>query len=375
MLAAPLDLLKKYVNMPSGSRDREDVARVAEAFSRDFADLGFRTELIPGRECGPVMKAEIGTGSLCLMLMGHMDTVFPHDMAVPYTDLGNGKALGSGIMDMKGGNVVMLHALVRALPRLDLSRVRLCAVLNPDEELGSPESRGVILDTARRSFAALSFEPCSDSYRLTCARKAVSSVHITCEGIAGHAGNQYKTSASAIQALCAHITALYSLRDDSRDISFNAGLISGGTAENVVAPLAKAECEFRYFNPDYREELMRRIREITAVERVPGVKTSIQFIDSQPAVDLTEKSRRLLDLALRVSEEQGQPRHHKRVGGAGDIAFAAQAGIGVLDGLGLAGGGMHTTEEYALLESLPKQIDFAAEMIVRTAAAELAGAL
>lgn len=368
MLPEPIELLKKYVNQPSGSRDPEDVKAVADLFAADFASLGFSVTLIPGRKYGPVLKAVLGTGEKQLMLMGHMDTVFPHAVSVPYTDLGDGRALGSGAVDMKGGVVVMLHALQQAIPRLDLTKVRLCVLLNPDEEMGSPESHEAILETARESFAALSFEPCASDYRLTCARKGVTSVHIACEGIPGHAGGQYKVCASAIQALCAHITALYTLRDDERDISFNAGLISGGTAENAVAPYAEADCEFRYYNMDYRQGLMERIREICAVERVPGVKTSVTFGASHPSVDMTEKSRRLLDLALEISKEQGQPRYHEKTGGAGDISIAGLAGIGVLDGLGLCGGKMHTTDEFIFLDSIPKQIAFAAEMILRVPA-------
>ncbi len=248
MLTTPLESLTRYVNQPSGSHDAVDVAKVAGMFAEDFRSLGFDVELIPGKAFGPVLKATIGTGSRQLMLMGHMDTVFPREVCVPFKEIGDGKALGSGSIDMKGGDVVMLYALQKALPRLDLTKVRICAVLNPDEEVGSPESHDVIFSTAKESFAALSFEPCSSDYRLTCARKGVTSVHIACTGVPGHAGAQYKICASAIQALCAHITALYSLRDDTRDISFNAGLISGGTAENVVAPEAAAAGEVRYFD-------------------------------------------------------------------------------------------------------------------------------
>ena len=368
MLPAPVELLKKYVNQPSGSRDPGDVQTVAEMFAEDFRSLGFSVTLIPGRQYGPVLKAVLGTGEKQLMLMGHMDTVFPHDVSVPYTDRGDGTALGSGTIDMKGGEVVMLHAIEKALPRLDLSKIRLCALLNPDEEMGSPESHEHILSAAKESIAALSFEPCAKDYRLTCARKGVTSVRVACEGIPGHSGAQYKTCASAIQAVCAHVTALYTLRDDARDISFNAGLISGGTAENVVAPTAVADCEFRYYDMRYKTELMDKIREICAVERVPGVKTTVTFGASHPSVDLNEKSQKLLDLALAVSEEQGQKRYHEKTGGAGDIAIAGLAGIPVLDGLGLAGEKMHTVEERVFLDSIPRQIEFATEMIVRTPA-------
>ena len=154
MLTTPLESLKKYVDQPSGSHDRQDVQKVAEMFAQDFASLGFQTELIPGNIHGPVLKAVIGTGETQLMLMGHMDTVFPHDVYVPFTPVDDKKALGSGSMDMKGGVVVMLYALKKALPQLDLTKIRLCVIINPDEEVGSPESHDVILETAKASAAA-----------------------------------------------------------------------------------------------------------------------------------------------------------------------------------------------------------------------------
>ena len=370
MLTTPLESLIRYVNQPSGTFDREDVTAVAAMFAEDFGSLGFRTQLFPGEKFGPVLRAEIGSGSRQLMLMGHMDTVFPRALCTPFTDLGNGRAKGSGIMDMKGGDVIMLYALQQALPRIDLSRVRICALLNPDEEIGSPESHDRIYQTACESFAALSFEPCGPDYRVTCARKGVTSVRLTCRGIPGHSGARYKECASAIQGLCAQITRLYTLRDDSREISFNAGVIRGGTAENVVAPEAVCDCEFRYFDQSLKAVLTDRIREICADEPVPGVTTELTFGASHPAIDLNPRSQLLLDQLLALAEPQGRGHHHQRTGGAGDISIAGQAGIGVLDGLGMAGDGAHTAEEYAILDSMPSQISLAAEMIVRLCAEE-----
>ena len=364
MLSTPLESLKKYVDQPSGTFDKDDVTAVANMFAEDFRSLGFSVELVPGKQFGPVLRAVIGRGDKQLMLMGHMDTVFPRDVCVPYRDLGGNRAMGSGVMDMKGGDVVMLYALKDALPRLDLDRVRVCALLNPDEEVGSPESHDLILSTAKESYAALSFEPCGPDGRLTCARKGVTSVLVSCEGIPGHAGARYKECASAIQGLCAQITKLYTLRDDSREISFNAGLITGGTAENVVAPSASCKCEFRYFDQSLKPVLTERIREICADEPVAGVTTTLTFGASHPAIDLNPRSQALLDKALNIAKAQGRHLHHERTGGAGDISIAGQAGIGVLDGLGLGGDQMHTVDEYALLDTLPAQIELAGELIV-----------
>ena len=226
------------------------------------------------------------------------------------------------------------------------------------------ESHELILDAARNSFAALSFEPSGETGRLTCARKGVTNVTIECRGIPGHAGAKYKECASAIQALCAHITNLYTLRDDEKDISFNAGVITGGTAENVVAESASCRCEFRYFDQKYQQILMDKITEICAREPVPGVTTSISFGAAHPAIDLNPVSQMLLDKAQAIAKEQGREMPHEKVGGAGDISIAGQAGIGVLDGLGMPGGKMHTTEEYADISLIPQQIELAARLIM-----------
>lgn len=366
MFKEPLDALRRYVNLFSGSLDREDVAALAQAVAEDFASLGFSTELIRRDVAAPVLRCVLGDGPRQLMLMGHLDTVFPRNQAVPFQMEPDGRARGSGISDMKGGIVVMLYALQRTIPLLDLQKIRLCVLINPDEEIGSPASRDLILETARRSFAALSFEPpVGEKRALVCGRKGVTSALIVCRGVPGHAGMEYKECASAVQGLCAQITRLYSLRDDQRDVSFNAGLISGGTAENVVAPEASCKCEFRYFQQEEQPRLMERIREICAQEPVPGVTTTVVFSDPHPAVDLSEKTRALLEHARAAAQQTGIPFSYERSGGAGDISIAAQAGIGVLDGLGLPGGGTHTAEEYGEVEELWPRIVFASKLIAR----------
>lgn len=363
MLTEPLETLKKYVDQPSGSLDVEDVTAVAHMMAEDFASLGFSVKMIPGKQAGPILDCSIGSGDRQLMLMGHMDTVFPRSVYVPYRDNGDGTAMGSGIIDMKGGIMILLYALKEALPKIDLTRYTLRAILNPDEEIGSAESHDLILSTAKESFAALSYEPSGTTPRLTCARKGVTSVLISCKGIPGHAGSQYKQSASAIQALCAQIGKLYTLRDDAHDISFNAGFITGGTAENVVAADAECKCEFRYFNQSYQQMLMEKIVAICAQEPVDGVTTTVSFGPSHPASDLTPASQVLLDKAQAIAKEQGRDMPHEKVGGAGDISIAALSGVGVLDGLGMPGAKMHTAEEVAYIHLIPQQIELSAKLI------------
>ena len=96
MLSDPIKTLEAYVNQPSGSHDRDDVTAMADMIAADFASLGFSVERHEFEATGPVLVCRIGRGERQLMLMGHMDTVFPHDVAVSFTDNGDGTASGSG---------------------------------------------------------------------------------------------------------------------------------------------------------------------------------------------------------------------------------------------------------------------------------------
>jgi len=133
----------------------------------------------------------------------------------------------------------------------------------------------------------------------------------------------------------------------------------------VVAPSASCRCEFRYFNQAYQKVLMDKITAICAEETVPGVTTTVEFGASHPAIDLTPESQVLLDYAVAIGKEQGRELVAERTGGASDIAIAGQAGVGVLDGFGIAGGNAHTNREYAQLSSVPQQIELAGKLMMK----------
>lgn len=358
-----LETLKKYVSMPSGTMDKDDVAALARVIAADFEGLGMTVRLIPGTNMGPVVECTFGHGEKQLMLMGHMDTVFPRAECQPFQVEGD-IARGSGVCDMKGGIAVMLHALKNVLPKVDPKQYTVKIILNPDEEVGSPESAPIILETARNSFAALSFEPARKSGALTCERKGVTAFTLRCTGIRGHSGADYLQCASAIQELCAKINDIYSLRDDSRNISVNIGVIQGGTADNVVADEAVARGEFRYYDQSYRQELMDKLLAICQKPGIPGTTAQVTFGNTHPALKATEQSMALMELARQIAAEYDVAITAESTGGAGDIAIAGQANIPVLDGLGLQGDGMHTIEEYASLKDIAFKVTLAERLML-----------
>lgn len=358
-----LQLMEKYVNLPSGPWAKEDAEALTCAVAQDFEQIGMLVESIPCQKVGPVLQCTWGHGPKRLLLLGHLDTVFPREERQPFRREGN-CVYGSGIMDMKSGIAVMRQALKAALPQLDPAQCSIVALMNCDEEIGSPESGPHIVRNAKECFATLSFEPCKPGGGLTLERKGVTAFHIKCTGIRGHAGAAYLQCASAIQAICQCVTELYTLRDDARSISLNIGAIQGGSAENVVCDEAEARGEFRYYEQAYQAELMEKIQAICDAVRIPGTQTFVSFGAAHPALARKPESVALFEKAQEIGAAQGRTLVIETSGGAGDIGFVGQAGIPALDGLGIEGKGAHTVGEVGFLESLPQQIELAEKMIL-----------
>lgn len=359
-----LETLKTYVNLPSGSFDKTLSARLSTKISEDLTALGFEVHAQEGVHHGPTLVARWGKGKKQLMLMGHYDTVFPQNLSQPFALVSDTRATGSGVTDMKGGIALMVHALKEVLPQVDAQAYSVVCVLNADEEVGSGESRGHILENARQSFAAISFEPGHDG-ALTVERKGVTCFEIHATGVGGHAGADYKKGGSAIQELLNKLQSIYALRDDSKDISVNIGVISGGTADNVLAPEAYARGEVRSYDPNEMERLHQALKEICSAPGLPGAAARLTFKASHPPCKKTDASMKLYAVAEEIGKSLGLSPYLLSTGGASDIAFAAQAGIPVLDGLGMEGGGVHTTDEYVDLAKVDVQLMMAKQLLLK----------
>jgi glutamate carboxypeptidase len=358
-----LDTLKDYVDLPSFSHDKDDASRLSDRITQDFKALGFKVNQMPGKTYAPTIVASWGQGARKLLLMGHMDTVFPRERFRPFSISGDSVS-GSGVVDMKGGIAVMVHAVKRVLPLLNADEAGLIAVINADEEVGSEESTPHILAAANKAFAALSFEP-SQRGALTVQRKGVTAFRVDVTGIGGHAGSDYKKAASAIKQLIIVLNRLDELRDDTQDVSLNIGVIGGGTAENVVADKAFATGEFRSFDPVVLTGLRQKVADICNAKGIPGTTTTLTYGQTHPACKETPESLALFSAAQEIAKKQGRELILESTGGAGDISIAAQAGIPVLDGLGIAGEKVHTALEKGDAALLPLQVDLAAEMIIK----------
>src|SRR5574343_294514 len=122
--AANIELLKETVNINSGSLNIAGVKAVGEKLAAAYRKIGFTTEWItlPDslKRAGHLVAYRKGKKGKRILMIGHLDTVFEPDMeANPFRMINDSTATGQGVVDMKGGNVMML-AICQALANLNL---------------------------------------------------------------------------------------------------------------------------------------------------------------------------------------------------------------------------------------------------------------
>jgi glutamate carboxypeptidase len=364
-----LDDLRTLVNIDSGTYTPDGVARVADELQIRFSASGAEVERIAGGEYGPHVVARWrGEGVGRVLLVGHMDTVFPEGEAQrrPFHIAGE-RAFGPGVMDMKSGLLTGLYAakaLAEKAPWKEL--VILC---NSDEEIGSPSSHELVERLARETDAALVLEPNSRVDKVTIARKGVATYRIDVEGLSAHAGVEPHRGRNAILELANKIIAVQALNGKISGVTLNVGVVHGGERPNVVPDTAYALVDVRAADLEGMEaveRVMRGIIEATSVVEGATVRLSGGFMHGP--FTQSPASQQLFTLASEVAAELGYILTGSPTGGGSDGNTTAAIGTPTLDGLGPAGGMAHNPGEYIEIDSIAPRIALLAGLIARVGA-------
>jgi glutamate carboxypeptidase len=386
-------LLERTVNVNSGTMNPAGVRRVGQMLAAELDAAGFATrwvEMPPEmNRAGHLFAERTGTRGRRLLLIGHLDTVFEEDSPFQTFVREGGRARGPGVNDMKGGNVVVVHALraLHAAGVLDDARI-IVAFTGDEESAGSPlaVSRGDLIEAARRSDVALEFETASrdaEGEYAVIARRSSSGWTLTVEGRTAHSSGIFSpgVGSGAIYEAARILAAFHDELAGERYLTFNPGTIVGGTdvtfdAEagrgtafgktNVVAQRAVVRGDLRTLTDEQLEGARARMREIVT-RSLPGTRAEIVFEDRYPSMPPTDGNRALLEVLNEVNRDLGAPRmapFDPGRRGAADISFVAPYVDG-LAGLGVHGGAAHSPEEWMDLETLPLQIKRAALLIYR----------
>lgn len=354
-----IGFLEAIVNLDSGTYDRAAVNRVGDLLANAFADLGFGVRRFPQVAFGDHLLAArpgktTGGGPLCI---GHMDTVFPEGTATsrPFR-VEAGRATGPGVLDMKGGLVVLLSAL-QALAATDspaLEELGCSVLVNSDEEIGSPTSRQLFMEQAARHRAALVLEPARPNGECVVGRKGVGHFRIEVRGRQAHAGSQPELGANAIWELAHKVCAIQALGDPERGTTVNVGVIRGGERPNVVPDRASADVDLRIWTAEEGDRTTQAFREIAERVTISGTTATLTGEISTPPWPTNDGTRQLLDLLNEAGSPLGLRLAGVTTGGGSDGNRTAQV-IPTLDGLGAVGSKMHSPEEYVEVASLGRQ--------------------
>jgi len=348
-----LDLLRRLVEIQSGSRNKPGLDRMAVEMAEILGSVLPRVRILPFTDHGDMVQAmtlPATAGRKGIVLVGHMDTVFPADTTFTAFREDEERCFGPGVYDMKGGLVVAVYAL-KALDHLGLlEEIPVTVLCNSDEEIGSPGSRPWIEEMCQNALAALVFEgggPCKD---VVTGRKGRLGMELTVRGRAGHAAKGGAKS-SAILELAHKIIALEGL-NDGQEITLNVGQVEGGIGPNTVPELATAGLDARFLTPVGQERLERDLARIMATPLIPGTSAVLSVTSGRPAMPQSEANRRLHAMARAQAQALGYDLPEELRSGVSDANFIATLGIPVLDGLGPVGDLDHSDLEFILKDTL-----------------------
>mgnify|MGYP000654481094 FL=1 len=375
-----INFLEKIVNINSGTMNHNGVKQVGMVFRDAFDQIDFQTNWIDLSEVNrsghlfvETKKKQNTTGKK-LLLIGHLDTVFEEDSPFQeFEKINDSIAIAPGGNDMKGGNVVILYALKALVENNLLNNSQIIVAYTGDEEsTGKPLSisRKDLINAAKRSDVALGFETSTGFDNASIARRGSSGWQVEVTGKRAHSSGIFneKVGAGAIFELSRILNEFYNKIKGEKYLTFNPGVIIGGTQVSLEAALSKGNAfgksnvvsqkaivtgGLRFISEEQKQNARRKMREIVA-NNLPQTSAIITFTDSYPAMFPTEGNKELLDKLNQVSldlNQSGVKAYDPSKRGAADVSFVAEYVDG-LDGLGVMGTGAHTPKETVNLKTI-----------------------
>lgn len=352
--AQMVDLWQDLVNQDSPASYREGVDLVAKRVFKELEEAGASTRW---DEEGKALIAEIpGDSRAPVLLLGHMDTVFPVGEAArrPFTVEGS-RVTGPGALDMKGGVAVMLSAL-KALHSAGFSGRPLKVILVSDEEIAHNGSKATVMlqREARGCAACFNCETGYEDNSLVIGRKGGVVFKAAVHGIAAHAGNNPRQGRSAIWEMAKKIDDIQNMTDWDKGITFNVGTIKGGTVSNAIPDYCEVEGDIRFQDPDISPLVKEELLKVLNHTYIEGTKTELLlYHEGMLPMKMTEENRKLFEFVKKTGEENGIPvSEGKLVGGGSDSGYVVYAGVPTVCAMGVKGRFNHTRDEYALKDSL-----------------------
>ena len=368
---ATVQTLEKLVNIETGSGNTEGMATMGQFLEAELRDIGavVTRHKAAGNAVGDNIVGRIGgSGGKRILLMAHMDTVYPKGaLARAPFRIDGPRAFGPGVADAKGGIAVILHTL-RVLKARDFKDFGSITVLfNTDEETGSIGSRELITSLSKESDFVFSYEPTIAIRELfTLAASGATRITVKIKGRAAHAGNNPEAGANALVEAADLVLRTQDLDDKARGLRFNWTLAKAGSVINVIPDEAVIEANVRYGRPEDLKALLEKLNERIARKRLPDSQMEVVVGEGRPPFVAGEAGKRLIDKAVGIYKTLGtEIGVIPLVGGSTDAGYATQPDNAVIEGMGLPGFGYHSPQaEFAMIDAIPRRLYLSARMLM-----------
>jgi glutamate carboxypeptidase len=366
---APLVAINSFTENADGGR------QTAEGLRAVFAVPGLSARSVASTRYADhlVFESTGKKGVSPIALVGHLDTVFPPGTFEGYRVDGDLRR-GPGVLDMKGGLVVVAFAVNALSQTVGLDAVApLRIVIVADEEVGSPEGRGVIEQTIGGASACLVFESGRKADAIITRRKGTGMMRAVVHGKAAHAGNAHAEGRNAIWAAARFVDRVQRLTDYARGVTVNVGTIHGGQSKNTVPDRVEVALDLRFCTQDDARQLVEQVR-AAAIETIAGeaafeeMRIELDGGIARVPLEKTTESTALMDAYAECARASGLGASEAPlVGGGSDASTSSAMGIASIDGLGPRGVGFHTKDEQIEVGSLVPKAQALARFLVRSA--------
>lgn len=358
------DLIEALVAIESPTDEKAAVDRCGAELRARAAAVGFRARVEARPDAGDHTVLEIGRGRPRILLVGHVDTVWPIGqlarMPIVRTD---GRLCGPGVLDMKAGVSMGLLATRAVFETAAPASGTVALLVTSDEETGSRTSRALIEAEARASDAVLVLEPALAGGALKTSRKGIGQFHLHVTGVAAHAGVDPGKGVSAVRELARQILDLERLHDLTRGVSVNAGVIAGGTRPNVVAEAASAIVDVRAPTLADAADVEAAFQQLKP--HLTGATLTVTGGFERPPMERSAGVAALYAEAQAAAAALGQTVAEGGTGGGSDGNFTAALGVPTLDGLGAVGDGAHALHEHVEIDRVVPRTALLAVLIGR----------
>ncbi|KTD01922.1 hydrolase [Legionella feeleii] len=383
-----IEQLHQFCAINSGTENLQGLAQMHQLLSTAFMPIGdkIQTPKPPAtttinmtgdtivQHCGDILfirkRPELKRR---VLLCGHMDTVYAANHPFQnLTYLNDNEINGPGVADMKGGLIVMLHALAAFEESSTASELGWDVMINADEEIGSPTSSPFLAEIAANYQAALIYEPAMNTKgTLAKNRRGSGKLTLVATGRSAHVGRAFFEGRNAICYLAEAITGIHALNGQRDGITINVGKIAGGEALNVVPDKAVTKLDVRINQPDDEAWVRQQLTTLINKMKRDDYSLTLHGEFGRPVKRISEGTERLFNRIKQVGRELGLSIDWQDSGGCCDGNNLAQHGLAVIDTLGVRGGNIHSPNEFVLLDSLVERASLSTLLLLDLASGGL----